>query len=511
MLHLRLSHAVLNSDCNSGLTPFGGRRVYGVALCALGLCLLALAFAPMLVGAQAAPPPCQAQPCDPGVRGGPPGAGGSIAGLTPNQIAFFKAGLARFNEVDSVSATIADEAGKGLGPRFNLNQCAGCHAQPAPGGSSPSNNPQPDVAHDAAAGCANDRACNPEDLSFTFLAGTQFAQPFISASGPVREARFVTNPDGTPDGGVHDLFTIAGRSDAPGCQLAQPDFNSANVRGNLVARTPTPAFGAGLIAAIQDSTIIDNQLANSSLKQTLGIHGEPNREGNAGTITRFGWKAQNKSIEVFAGEAYLVEQGVSNEVFPNERGEPSERAADGRQRVEPPPACLFNGIPEDSTVFDATTPTGPMSDTVGFAVYMDFLAPPQPVPLSESAQRGQTEFNAVGCTMCHTPTLQTGTSAVAALNKQTVNLYSDLLVHHIGSGLADNVTQGAAGGDQFRTAPLWGLGQRIFFLHDGRTTDLLQAIEQHASPGSEANAVITAFNALPRPRQQAILNFLRSL
>jgi CxxC motif-containing protein (DUF1111 family) len=92
-----------------------------------------------------------------------------------------------------------------------------------------------------------------------------------------------------------------------------------------------------------------------------------------------------------------------------------------------------------------------------------------------------------------------------------VNLFSDLLVHNMGTGLADDVIQGSAGPDEFRTAPLWGLGKRIFFLHDGRTSDLLDAIAEHASSGSEANAVIASFNALTTAQKQDILNFLRSL
>jgi CxxC motif-containing protein (DUF1111 family) len=92
-----------------------------------------------------------------------------------------------------------------------------------------------------------------------------------------------------------------------------------------------------------------------------------------------------------------------------------------------------------------------------------------------------------------------------------VRLYSDLLLHHMGSGLADGITQGAAGPDEFRTAPLWGVGQRIFFLHDGRTRDLVQAIEAHRSPGSEASEVVRRFNRLDTPQQQDLVNFLRSL
>jgi len=126
-------------------------------------------------------------------------------------------------------------------------------------------------------------------------------------------------------------------------------------------------------------------------------------------------------------------------------------------------------------------------------------------------------FSSTGCQLCHTPSFPTGTSPVQALNRVTANLYSDLALHHMGPGLADRISQGLAQGDEFRTAPLWGVGQRIFFLHDGRTSDLVQAIEAHASASSsrfrasEANSVIQRYNALSASDQQDLLNFLRSL
>jgi CxxC motif-containing protein (DUF1111 family) len=89
--------------------------------------------------------------------------------------------------------------------------------------------------------------------------------------------------------------------------------------------------------------------------------------------------------------------------------------------------------------------------------------------------------------------------------------FSDFALHTMGTRLADGVTQGNAGPQQFRSAPLWGVGQRQYFLHDGRTNDLTVAIAEHASPGSEANYVIDAFNYLSKADQQAILVFLRSL
>jgi len=81
----------------------------------------------------------------------------------------------------------------------------------------------------------------------------------------------------------------------------------------------------------------------------------------------------------------------------------------------------------------------------------------------------------------------------------------------MGTGLADGITQGGAGPDEFRTAPLWGVGQRVFFLHDGRTTSLIEAIKAHRGRGSEANKIIERFNKLSIRQQQDLINFLRSL
>jgi len=97
------------------------------------------------------------------------------------------------------------------------------------------------------------------------------------------------------------------------------------------------------------------------------------------------------------------------------------------------------------------------------------------------------------------------------MSNVTYNPYSDFALHNMGTGLTDGIHQGAAGPFQFRTAPLWGLGQRLFFLHDGRTSDLIQAIQSHNSPGSEANGVIRKFSTLSATQVQDLLNFLRSL
>ena len=382
----------------------------------------------------------------------------------------------------------------GLGPRMNLDGCGGCHAQPAVGGTSPAVNPQVDFA--------------------SKLGGTDAVPSFITLNGPVREARFVRNPDGTPDGGVTNLFTITGREGADGCNIAQPNFERELERRNVIFRIPSPVFGAGLIEAIEDHAILANQAANVSSKRALGIRGRPNvfvsgrtisgvanRNGNDGTITRFGWKAQNVSLLLFSGEAYNVEMGITSELFQNERDQTR--------------ACYFAQVPNDAQNTEAETALEGVIAIQNFANFQRFLAPPQPSTNSpggsQSIARGRSVFGSTGCALCHTPTLRTGDSPVAALRNKDANLFSDLLLHDMGDRLADGVSQGQAGPREFRTAPLWGLGQRIFFLHDGRTSDLVTAIKEHQSTGSEANGVIQRFLGLSDSQKQDLLNFLRSL
>ena len=420
---------------------------------------------------------------DPGLRPGAASAGAPLAGLSANELVFFDAGRDDFAEAEGV--------GDGLGPRFNLDSCAGCHLQPDIGGSSPAVNPQ--VAAATAFGAHNT------------------VPSFITANGPIREARFKTQPGGTPDGGVHSLFVVTGRADstgsASGCNIVQENFASQQAANNVIFRTPTPVFGLGLIEEISDRTITDNVAANGPGKAALGISGRLNRNGNDGRITRFGWKAQNPTGLVFSAEAYNVEMGITNEGFQVERDET--------------PECQFAQLPNDVTNVDGATGIDTVSAIEKFAFFMRFLAPPTPsttVPGgANSITEGRNAFVNIGCAQCHTPALSTGQATVVALRNQSVGLFSDLALHNMGPGLADDISQGAARGDEFRTAPLWGLGKRIFFLHDGRTSNLLTAIQAHSSngngfyPASEANAVVNSFNAMTPTRKQDLLNFLRSL
>jgi CxxC motif-containing protein (DUF1111 family) len=492
---------------------------------------------------------------DPGVRGGPPGAGGPIGGLTAAEQAFFTAAQARFQVIETVPA--------GLGPGFNEISCASCHISPAVGGASPATNPQVTDANTDGA--------------------TNVIPSFVTANGPIREARFVLNPDGTPDGGVHDLFSIQGRSDAPGCVFAQPNFVAALAENNVIFRIPINTFGDGLVEGISDANLQSAVAGQAQQNASLGISGQFNFSGNTGNITRFGWKAQNMSMMVFAGEAYNVEEGVTNDVFPNKRNSSAS------------PQCSPNPLPEDTVntvdvINSGSTVSDNNPDTINFALFMRLLAPPTPaVPFTTSSTAsassssttsatassststtsaamttsttptsstvamasvlpmaagsstpststssaastsssstasaasitaGFQAFNNVGCSGCHIVTQTTvsmamiDTTANPTVSNTPLNTFSDYAVHSMGTGLADRVTQGNANGSQFRSAPLWGVGQRVFFLHDGRTNDLMQAIQQHSSSGSEANGVIAQFNMLSTTDQQNILNFLRDL
>jgi CxxC motif-containing protein (DUF1111 family) len=264
-----------------------------------------------------------------------------------------------------------------------------------------------------------------------------------------------------------------------------------------------------------DATLEADAAAQDVTRRQFGIAGhfnhfhgaleaqDFNHSGNDGTISRFGWKAQNKSLVMFSGEASNVEMGLTNELFPNER--------------EGAPSCQFNALPEDTTPLSAPLHTSGSaasdfsSDVVNFAAFMRLNEPPAPAPDTPSTANGRALFAQIGCAGCHIPSHKTGLSSFTGQTNRTYFPYSDFQLHDMGKGLADGIAQGEASGSEFRTAPLWGVGQRIFLLHDGRTSDLLATIQAHDSSDSEAHKVIEQFNRLSDPAKQNILDFLRGL
>ena len=455
---------------------------------------------------------------DTGLRGGAPAAGNAMSDLNPFELALFNEGRGRVGELETTCMTCAalDSGAStenpllatrssvtGLDARFNADQCSACHSQPAIGGSGGFLVPNPkDNAHRVAE--------NPMfDLIPHRFGQTNKVPSFIKQFGPIRVARFVKKADGSPDGQIYPLFTIVGRTDdptIPGCKaslLPQPDFEAELKKNNVVFRIPLQLFGLGLIEALSDAEILSRHRATAAYRAQNGIVGV----ANGSVSNRFGWKAQHKSLDQFT--------------------DPTNDFAPSMKQINP--ACIGAETADAPKLLGSAEFEAPSADFINPLVllatsFIRYLDAPRPANLSALAQRGQGLFGigpeqpGIGCVACHTAQMMTGDKVqTIAMQKRPVNLYSNLLLHHMGPSLADDISQGQAKGDMFRTPPLWGLGQRRFFLHDGRTDDLLQAIEAHASPAgngypaSEANAVITRFKLLPPADQQAILSFLRAL
>jgi Di-haem oxidoreductase, putative peroxidase len=464
----------------------------------------------------------------------------------------------------------------GLGPSFNALSCFGCHAEPAVGGASPgvvtvNGNKEattlfPGVPFTNVTQNPEFIAANAESASNTlpcFLVPPtaanggcpgitlgDFPAPLYFGNGPVVEVRFVKtvvsttpNVDPVTGGSVANLFTIETRSDnSPGCSIGQEPITAQILAGNAIFRTPTPTFGLGFVENTSDLTLETNANALSSVKTGLGIvPGVFNRSGNDQTITRFGWKAQNKSLMMFAGEASNVEMGVTNELFTNER-----TTGSGSN-------CTPNEQPEDQIL--GTTPQTDASQISSVlqnnAVFMRLNGAPSQcdwtsttttggVPvclnLGTNALKGQCLFGSsaattsefcstnfpgiepygIGCVLCHSDNLTTSNSAQPGLANQPFAPYSDFALHSMGHD-GDGVSQGNAGPTQFRTAPLWGAGQRFFFMHDGRFFNLNNAVKGHCPAGdstttpNESCGVINNYLSLSPANETLILEFVRSL
>jgi hypothetical protein len=316
----------------------------------------------------------------------------------------------------------------------------------------------------------NGRACalchdRPISGGFTPSTVTRFGRydgetfdPMTSEGGSLIQVKGITN----------GMCSVPGETVPPAATVA-------------TLRLSTPILGAGLIEAVPNETILTR--ADPADVDGDGISGRPNLIG--GAIGRFGWKAQVATLRGFAADASLNEIGITNPDFPDES-----------QPQGGPVVCDSVPDPEDAG-----------SGVAALTDFMTLLAPLAPVKV-KGAGHGRGLFHKIGCDKCHVMKMKTGDSASRALRRQTVRLFSDLLLHDMGPGLADGIEQGQATGSEFRTAPLWGVGRRGPFLHDGRATTLLDAVLAH---GGEAQAVRDRFTALDADDRNAIVLFLSSL
>ncbi len=361
-----------------------------------------------------------------------------LPGITPAEFGEFRTGLDDFLEVET--------AEEGLGPAFNGTSCAACHNIPAIGGGG--------VILEVRAG-------------YRDSAG--------EASG--------LNAGG--DTLIHMLSVPS-----HGCQPQMPD--DVNV---VARRAPLPLFGAGLVEAIADDTLIG--LEDPFDRNGDGVSGRAARVIDAVTgdrrIGRFGWKAQHATLLAFSGDAYRNEMGITNDVFGREF---AFGIADERMR-------LCDVIPDPEDTRDPITRRRGIDN---FESFMRFLAPLPRGRGDADTIAGERVFGAIGCATCHVPSLPTGPSSNPLFNRVSVPLFSDLLLHDVGTG--DGIRQADAASEEVRTPALWGLRVRRPLLHDGSAVTIGEAIERHRA---EADLARRGYDRLSPDDRRQLLAFLRSL
>ncbi len=340
--------------------------------------------------------------------------------------------------------TEVESADDGLGPAYNGTSCAVCHSVPAIGGVS--------TMTEVRAGYRD------EDGKFHALNG----------------------------GTLYHLFSIPNHL----CQVNIPE--EANV---IARRAPLPVFGDGLIEAIADSTIAER--ADPDDLNGDGIRGRVGwvntLEDNQRRVGRFGWKAQQATLLSFSADAYRNEMGITNDLLPNE-------FALGIDEATMKECSPKKGL-ED--VRDRRTGLRGIDN---FTNFMRFLAPVERGPVSDATRRGESLFLSVGCASCHTPSMMTAQNANPVFDRKPVHLYSDLLLHDIGSG--DGIEQAAAAAGELRTPPLWGLRFRRPLMHDGASATVSDAIARHQG---ESKGVTERFQSLSPGQKADLIAFLSSL
>ena len=363
--------------------------------------------------------------------------GTPLDGITPVEFEEFRLGLDDFLEVEASE--------EGLGPAFNGTSCAVCHSIPTIGG-----------------------------------AGTMAE---LRAGRRNANGEFETL-DGSGDTLFH-MFSVPGH----GCQPVLPPDTNVFAR-----RVPIPLFGAGLVEAIPDETLLSLEDPND--RNGDGVRGRAamivDVETGQRRVGRFGWKAQHATLITFGADAYRNEMGITNDLFPHE-------SAFG---ILPDQLRLCDPFPDPEDIRDPRTRRRGIDN---FASFMRFLAPAGRGEITDQARAGEQVFATIGCTACHIPSLDTGTNANPIFHRKRVALFSDLLLHDIGTG--DGIKQGAAESNQIRTPALWGLRLRRPLLHDGTAT-LDEAIRRHSR---EAELARRGFERLSDVDRAALFAFLGSL
>jgi len=411
--------------------------------------------------------------------------GDPMLGLTQNEMRLFGKGKAFFQHNFSIS--------EGLGPLFNGKSCFECHGMPKAAGGE---------GHDVAstgvlrigARKASSRSKSLPDDQFKAIATEADVDLLLSAGGPALSRKSITNEF---------------RTEFPLSESAPPNAVPTNA-AFLGLRHAGPLFGSGLLEAIPDADILKNAERQSKLFPKLAGRAIYQKDIITGQrrLGRFGWKNQHPSALSFSAEAENMELGVTNPF------KSSVKLPSGQKELPP---GLRSRLPKE--------PNDNGTKLFHIAYFQALLAPPAPAAPTAQTIKGEQLFEKLQCAVCHQPEMKTAAKVfivepelsaagkpefrqAAVLENKPVRLYSDLLLHSMGSELADGLPQSGAKGGEWRSTPLWGLRFKRFYLHDGRTEDLVEAIESH---GGQAAAASKAFSGLSEEARSDLLAFLKSL
>jgi CxxC motif-containing protein (DUF1111 family) len=417
----------------------------------------------------------------------------------------FKVGNGLFRRL-WVSAPSSTTSADGLGPLFNARSCQRCHLKDGRGHTPPS----------------------MDDSAVSMFLRLSIPPQNDSDRAALASGRLSVIPDPTYGGQLQDLaiqgHKTEGRmriryeaepvtlADGSTVTLRRPFYDITDLgygplhpQVMLSPRVAPPMIGLGLLEALYDADI--ESYADPEDRDGDGISGRPSRVWDqaldAVTLGRFGWKAGQPSLEQQTAHAINGDIGISAPTMPAPSGDCTERQPD----------CL--GAPNgNSKQHDGLEASAEMIRLITF--YSRNLAVPARRDVdAPQVLAGKEVFYQSGCIACHRPKYVTRRDAPGEEQSfQLIWPYSDLLLHDMGDGLADQRPEGQASGSEWRTAPLWGIGLtetvngHTQFLHDGRARNLLEAILWH---GGEAEAARQAVVALPADQREALLAFLRSL
>lgn len=413
--------------------------------------------------------------------------------LTGENRLFFFVGNSFFNQ-NWVTAPSSTTARDGLGPLFNARSCASCHFKDGRGRA-------PEFAGESPTGFLLRIGLKERDIHGNRLPDPHYGLQIQdnAIEGVPVEANFVIEyeeitgeyPDGTP-------YSLR----KPKYVLDALAYGALDAEITMSGRVANQMIGLGLLEAIPESTL--QSLADPNDRDRDGISGRYNwvwdRLNQRMAIGRFGWKAEQPSVLQQVSAAFVGDIGITTTLFPTQNCSSVEVACQEAVNGSNQPH-------EPEIIADDLLKVALYSSSLAVPVQRDFDNP--------DIIQGQERFMQVGCQGCHVQRLETGIHpTIPALSHQVIYPYTDMLLHDMGAGLADELRDYQAEGSEWRTAPLWGIGlfhtvnHHTNYLHDGRARNIEEAILWH---GGEAEASKEGFMALPAGERAKVLRFLESL